>query len=328
MLDTLLRIRLFVAVYEERSFTAAAARENATQSGVTQHIRKLEDHFGVTLFLREAGGICPTPAADAYYRRCLQVLQAHNQSRALLESFKTDVAGHISIGLTPTITSATLAPALARFVSRRPNVVVQITDAYSDIVIEKVRSGEIDCCVVPGAAEVAGMRSEFFARSPEFLVAGRASGLRIRHAEPVRLGKVGPIKIVVPTMAQKRRVTLEAYLVSVGAIVDKRLEIDTALGALDFIAQSDWVGIHPGITMLRELSKRDLIVAPLIDPPLAVDLFRMERAREPLSAVVRSFLEVLQCQAVSMAHQAEGFARCRAVLDGAGERGPRPAKTQ
>ena len=43
-------IRLFVAAYEERSFTAAATREHATQSGVSQHIAKLEQHFRVALF--------------------------------------------------------------------------------------------------------------------------------------------------------------------------------------------------------------------------------------------------------------------------------------
>jgi DNA-binding transcriptional LysR family regulator len=42
MSGSLRDIRLFIAAYEERSFTAAATRENATQSGVSQHIRKLE----------------------------------------------------------------------------------------------------------------------------------------------------------------------------------------------------------------------------------------------------------------------------------------------
>ncbi len=43
MSESLRDFHLFVAVYEERSFTAAAAREHATQSGVSQHVRKLED---------------------------------------------------------------------------------------------------------------------------------------------------------------------------------------------------------------------------------------------------------------------------------------------
>ena len=52
MSGSLRDIRLFIAAYEERSFTAAAIRENATQSGVSQHIRKLEElhDLGVTQF--------------------------------------------------------------------------------------------------------------------------------------------------------------------------------------------------------------------------------------------------------------------------------------
>jgi LysR family transcriptional regulator, nitrogen assimilation regulatory protein len=41
MSESLRQIRLFVAAYEEGSFTAAAHRENATQSGVSQHIHQL-----------------------------------------------------------------------------------------------------------------------------------------------------------------------------------------------------------------------------------------------------------------------------------------------
>jgi hypothetical protein len=68
-------IRIVVAAYEERSFTAAAVREHATQSGVSQHIRKLKEGFRVMLFSREKGQVAPTPAADAYYSRCIQILR-------------------------------------------------------------------------------------------------------------------------------------------------------------------------------------------------------------------------------------------------------------
>src|ERR1700730_9619959 len=67
MSESLRDIRIFVAVYEERSFTAAAIREHATQSGVSQHIRKLEEGFRVKLFNREKGRVAPTPTADASY---------------------------------------------------------------------------------------------------------------------------------------------------------------------------------------------------------------------------------------------------------------------
>jgi LysR family transcriptional regulator, nitrogen assimilation regulatory protein len=85
--DSLRDIKLFVAVYEERSFTAAATRENATQSGVSQHIRKLEDGFRVKLFIRGTGGVVPTPAADCYYNHCIDVLRAHGAAGRAVRVF-------------------------------------------------------------------------------------------------------------------------------------------------------------------------------------------------------------------------------------------------
>ena len=102
-------IQLFVAVYEERSFTAAAEREHATQSGVSQHIRKLEDRFGVKLFSRDRGTVAPTPAGDSYYRRCVELLRAYQAADSSVRSFAGGLTGEIAVGLMPTMTRCALA---------------------------------------------------------------------------------------------------------------------------------------------------------------------------------------------------------------------------
>src|SRR2546423_13884979 len=56
------QIRAVIAVCEEGSFTRAAARENATQSGISQHVAAAERTLGVKLFERSAAGVQPTPA--------------------------------------------------------------------------------------------------------------------------------------------------------------------------------------------------------------------------------------------------------------------------
>jgi len=309
MFDTLLRIRLFVAVYEERSFTGAAMREHATQSGVTQHIQKLEDHLGVKLFVRRSGNVTPTPAGDLYYHACLNVLRTHALARMSVKTYGQGVSGEVLVGLTPTLTRAVLAPALSEFVNENPNVVVRVTDAFSDIVIAKVRAGELDFGIVPGVRPEVGLRSELFASTPEFLVSGARAGHRLVHGQPVRLADLGPLKLVLPSQAQARRATLDAYLVTVGAVIERKLELDTTLGALDFVAQSDWLSIHPGIMMLREMDHGDFIVNPLVDPPLTLDLFRIERASEPLSPAALAFLQVLEQQTSKMAAQAAVLAQ-------------------
>src|SRR5262249_15183431 len=73
MVDIALRqVRAVIAVCEEGSFTRAAERENATQSGISQHVAAVERALGVKLFERSARGIVPTPAGLRYYKSCIE----------------------------------------------------------------------------------------------------------------------------------------------------------------------------------------------------------------------------------------------------------------
>jgi len=54
---TLANMRVLVALVEEASFTRAAERLGATQSGVSQQIAKLERALAVALVDRATGGV-------------------------------------------------------------------------------------------------------------------------------------------------------------------------------------------------------------------------------------------------------------------------------
>src|SRR6476619_6852514 len=72
MVDIALRqVRAVIAVCEEGSFTRAAERETATQSGISPHVRAVQRALGVMPFERSARGIVPTPAGRRYYRSCI-----------------------------------------------------------------------------------------------------------------------------------------------------------------------------------------------------------------------------------------------------------------
>jgi hypothetical protein len=73
-------LRLFVAVMEESTIAAAAAREHLAASAVSRRLADLEDALQVTLFTRSHKGTEPTAAAPrgsaALYRGTLPVLAA------------------------------------------------------------------------------------------------------------------------------------------------------------------------------------------------------------------------------------------------------------
>ena len=296
MTASLTDIRLFVAAYEERSFTAAAGREHATQSGVSQHVAKLERQFGVALFARDRGRVTPTPAADAYYARCLDVLRAQEAANASLAGHAQGLSGEISVGLMPTMTRSALAPALTRFMAEHPNVAVRIVEAYSGALTRDVRAGLFDFAIVPAFAGAAGLLVRPFLTTPETLVSrGRAGSARTApHLDPVRLRDLPPLKLVLPGPANTRRQTLTTYLASNGVALERTIELDAMMGTLDTVAGSDWVTVLPGVMMAAEVARGDFTVNPLADPPLDLELVVIEPSRRSMKPAAAAFYAVLE----------------------------------
>jgi DNA-binding transcriptional LysR family regulator len=291
-------IRLFVAAYEERSFTAAARREHATQSGVSQHIRKLEDTLHAKLFARDRGRVVPTPAGDSYYRHCIELLNTYAKAASAVQRHGGGLSGNVVIGLMPTMTRCALAPVLARFIDKHPNVVVRVVEGYSAVLTEQVQAAELEFAIVPAFAGAPGLKSRLFLRTPELLVSKAGSALA--HLEPVRLADLGALKLVVPSNANTRRSLIETYLASNGVKVERLLELDAMLGTLDFVARTDWVAILPGIMMANETPRSRQFTVNPIRPPFALDLVLIEPSRRPMSPGARALLAMLEEESVRL----------------------------
>lgn len=293
MSESLRDLRLFVAAYEERSFTAAAERENATQSGVSQHIRKIEDRFGVRLFTRTAGPVLPTPAGDDYYRRCIELLRAYELANRAMRRFGTGLEGDVAIGLMPSMTRRILPPALARFTEAHPNAVVRLVEAYSATLTQQVRAGELTFAIVPAFTGAPGIRSRLFLRTPEVLVS-RADGA-LPHLAPARLAALPALRLVVPGLGNTRRTIIEAYMAANGVRPDRLLALDSMFGTIGLLESTAWAAILPAIIMQAgEPSPRRFTVNPIVDPPLALDLALIEPARTTLPPVAEAFLQFLE----------------------------------
>jgi DNA-binding transcriptional LysR family regulator len=292
MSESLRQIRLFVAAYEEGSFTAAAHRENANQSGVSQHIHKLEARFGMALFSRETGAIHPTPAGDLYYRYCIEILRVHEASRSEMKRFRSGLSGEIIAGLMPTMTRSVLGPALAKFASENPNAQVRIVEGFSAVLTERVRAGEYAFAIVPAFQGAVGLNTRLFQSTPEVLVSRRTSSRE--HMTPIRLKDVGPLDILLPSPPNTRRGTLDTYLAANGVRVRKVLEIDSMFGALDLVAKTDWVSIFPGIMMASDIDRDLFTINVLVEPQLILDLVLIEPIRQPMGPIAKTFLEILE----------------------------------
>jgi LysR family transcriptional regulator, nitrogen assimilation regulatory protein len=288
------QVRAVIAVCEEGSFTRAAERENATQSGISQHVATVERTLGVKLFERSARGVVPTPAGLRYYKSCVEAVgwleSANEEARGLAGL----VTGDLRIGLMPTFTRAVLAPTLDDFVPRHPDVRLHVFEGYSGVLTDMVLADELDFAVVPAFEGRVGLRSRLLVRDREVLLSGRARGFK--PLMPVRLAHCAPLKIVVPGQGNTRRRNLDTYLQTNGVEVAAMLEMDAMIGTLEFVARSDWVTVLPSLIAVNDIGQRALVVNPVVEPPMHAEFVVIQPARRTLSVQARLFLERLEAE--------------------------------
>jgi LysR family tcuABC transcriptional regulator len=288
------QIRAVIAVCEEGSFTRAAARENATQSGISQHVAAVERTLGVKLFERSASGVQPTPAGLRYYRRCVEAVGQIESANEEIRGFSELVTGDLRIGLMPTMTRAALAPTLEQFVPRYPDVRLHIVEGYSGLLTDMVLADELDFAVVPTFEGRMGLKSRLIVRDREMLVSSPQRGFA--PLAPVRLKDCGPLKIIVPGRSNVRRRNIEVYLQTYNVEIAEMIEMDAMIGTLEFVARSDWVAILSGLICVNDIGKNERVINPLDDPPLFAEFVVISPARRTLSTQARLFLESFEAE--------------------------------
>jgi LysR family transcriptional regulator, nitrogen assimilation regulatory protein len=290
---SLRQIRSFVAVHEERSFTAAALREAATQSGISQHIKQLEAELGTPLFERSGRDVAPTPAGKLYYRECVEVLKRLDAAQQSVGASR--ISGVLRVGLMPTFTRALLPPALDKFLAAAPGAEISIIEAYSGVLTEMILRGELDFAVVPAFEGAPGITHRLLLRDREVLVRARPSGRR--SLAPVRLADLGPLKVVLPGPQNTRRRNIETYFATNGIAISQRLELDAMMGTLQFVAATDWVTILPFVMMLSDLDGSSFEIRPLDEPPFHSEFVLVEPSRKAMSPAAALFARLLEAEA-------------------------------
>jgi LysR family transcriptional regulator, transcriptional activator of the cysJI operon len=69
-------LRSFCTLVEVRHFTRTAEQLHMTQSGVSQHVRKLEDHLGQPLMLRHGKQFTLTDAGERLFKEGQQIIRS------------------------------------------------------------------------------------------------------------------------------------------------------------------------------------------------------------------------------------------------------------
>src|SRR3982075_3511779 len=138
-MDRLAAIRVFAQVVESGSFAKAAQRLGLSTSAASRHIAELEAHLQTRLLNRTTRRVSLTESGRAFYERSIQLLA--DLEEAEQEAARAAVVPRGTIRLTTSVNFGVrhVAPAIAEFLARHPEVRFDVS--LADRVVDLVEEG-------------------------------------------------------------------------------------------------------------------------------------------------------------------------------------------
>ncbi len=180
-MDTLEGMRTFAAVAARGSFTDGAKRLGISTKLASKYVRQLEERLGAQLLHRTTRSVTLTETGEAYYRRCLPLLDQFDELEGLVQTRQSELAGPIRITAPTGFGSTQLVRALRPFLADHPKVAVELhlSDHHvslvdqgfdlairfgalkdSSLVARKLMDMRIVCCASPDYLQANGRPDE------------------------------------------------------------------------------------------------------------------------------------------------------------------------
>lgn len=242
------QLEYFVAVAEEASFTRAAERLHVAQPGVSAQIRVLERELGQELFERSPRSVRLTRVGTAVLEHARAALQATSAAHLVVDELTGLLRGQVSIGMVVACASADLTELLAEFHLRHPAVEIALSEANSDLLLERVRTGELDLAFVAlGGSLPFGVETLIVVDEP--VVAAVAAGDPLAKARSIPLDALRERALVAMPRGTGLRACIDAACAVAGFEPKVALEASNPATVAQLAARGLGVAILPESTV-------------------------------------------------------------------------------
>jgi DNA-binding transcriptional LysR family regulator len=141
----LYQLKTFITVAQTSSVTRSAAHLNTTPPSVSNHIRQLEDHLGVTLFIRTSKGMTITSQGQSLLEKAQIILKNADEMQQLAQSMGSHVKGHVTLGINADSRFLRTTNIIQSVYKQHPSITLEIITSSTGDIIDAVKSGRMDC---------------------------------------------------------------------------------------------------------------------------------------------------------------------------------------
>jgi LysR family transcriptional regulator, carnitine catabolism transcriptional activator len=279
------RLRVFLAIVDEGSFSAAADQLGVSQPAVSQAIRALEAELGALLFHRVARGVRLTDAGEALSRPARLALLDAEAARQAVENVKGLLSGHLELACLPTLVVDPLAPLLGALRSHYPAVTCSLFDPEGTAdVLDLLRTGRCELGLIGDATPSADLVVTHLSEQSFHVVLPPGTV----HAAALSVEALGDMALVAPPKNSSSRGLLDEVLTARGRTANVVVETAQREALLPLVLAGAGAALVP--TALAEVGRRLGCEVAALDPPVgrAVTLVQRGAALTPAASAFRA----------------------------------------
>ncbi len=145
---TLTQLEYVLAVYKHKHFGRAAESCFVTQPTLSMQLQKLEDELQVTIFDRSKSPIKATDEGMLIINQAERIIKKKKKMFSIIDETKEDITGDFKLAIIPTLSPYILPLFIQSFVENYPKVNLQIEEAKTEDIIEKIKKDEVDAGIL------------------------------------------------------------------------------------------------------------------------------------------------------------------------------------
>ena len=196
---TLRQLEIFRTVVDFGSFSAAAAALKISQPSVSMHIRALETHLRVSVFVRHKGrSPVITDIGRRVYNHAEEILTQSKQTLLDIKSLKTVKDNVLSFAAHRFIGNHLLSKPLANFAKQNPGIEIIANIGALEQAVEMIRKRDVDLGLYLANGQTKEVVSKILGHQKLAFIASAdhplASGQNLRYRDLAEHPFIGPVK--------------------------------------------------------------------------------------------------------------------------------------
>lgn len=286
------QLEYFQHIAELGSFSRAAKYLSVVQPALSRQIRQLELELGQNLFERNGRGVVLTEAGRRLLEHARGILTQVARARQDLEDHRAADAGHLVVGLPPSLGRTITVPLVAEFRARLPKATIATVEGLSNYILEWLGVGRVDCGILYDATPSQHLDLVPLCEEQLFLMSPRDIGSS-RRVTSVSLAELAKFPLIIPSRPHTMRMTVEHALANIGARMNVALEIESISAIIELVGQGYGHAVLPMTAMHSSMWSDTISARPVTNPRLSSRLAIATAAQRPRSAILHKAIKII-----------------------------------